>query len=150
MNSISQSHQSHLTASSVSSHSINSHVGLPQIESRGLDFHEWSPALHVLLWVPVGTCFPSYHRVSQLQLYILFRNSALYSLRNNFPKLSLALTEHSSHNTHLTQHSQVMFLQYCDYLLVFFLRKFQNILGKVLFLLFVSVNIVINLFVSIL
>ena len=49
----------------------------------------------------------------------------------------------------LTQHlSQVMFLQYCDYLLFFFFKKnLEHIRKSYVFFFLVSVNIVINLFV---
>ena len=49
---------------------------------------------------------------------LLFRNSALFSSKTLYE--TTFLNSLGTQNTHLTQHSQVMFLQYCDYLLVFF------------------------------
>ena len=60
-----------------------------EIEPTGLDFHEWSPALHAF---HVG---PSWDLFSSLPVSLsLFSSHTLSSLTHNFPKLS--------HNTHLT------------------------------------------------
>ena len=70
----------HIAASvitAISPHSKSSHVGVTQIESKGLVFHEWSPSLHVLPWVLAGTCFFLFTEGSHSFSSILFRNSAL-------------------------------------------------------------------------
>ena len=124
---------------------------LMEINSTGLDFHEWSPSLHMSHVGPSCDLFsPLPVSLSLFSSYILSSTHTLISLTYNFPQLS--------HNTHLNNTlSQVMFLQYWEYFLlvnivvicqVFFfkekIRTYQE------FFFFVSVNIVINLFVSIL
>ena len=78
-----------------------------EIEPTGLDFHEWSPALHEF---HVG---PSWDLFSSLPVSLsLFSSHTLSSALT--PSLHSLTTFLSSHTTLI---SQVMFLQYCDYLL---------------------------------
>ena len=78
-----------------------------EIEPTGLDFHEWSPALHAF---HVG---PSWDLFSSLPVSLsLFSPHTLSSALT--PSLHSLTTFLSSHTTLI---SQVMFLQYCDYLL---------------------------------
>ena len=108
---ISQHHQSHPTASTITwaypksspEDSIFMNGPQPSMCCRGSQ-------LGPVFLLTVG--FHSFSSIFSLetQLYILFETTFLNSHLH-------------SQNTHLTQHSQVMFLQYCDYLLVFFFKE---------------------------
>ena len=111
INLISQHHQSHPIASTVT-------WAYPKSSLEDLIFMNGpqpSTCCHGSLLGPVFLLTVGSHSFSSIfssktQLYILFETTFLNSYMH-------------SQNTHLTQHSQVMFLQYYDYLLVFFLKK---------------------------
>ena len=111
---------------------------ITQWKSSLLDLIFMTPALHEF---HVG---PSWDLFSSLPVSLsLFSPHTLSSALT--PSLHSLTTFLSSHTTLI---SQVMFLQYCDYLLGVFQKKKLEYIRNFFF--FVSVNIVINLFVSIL
>ena len=82
------------------------------LSGTGVDFYEWSPALHVLSWVPAGTCFPPC--------------SSLHSLLSQYLHSLL-------YNTHLTQHFRYTIL----YLLVFFVKKNLECIRTMFYFIFI-------------
>ena len=124
--------------------SPDGHVGTElEIEPTRLNFCKWSPALHVLSWVPTG------------DLFSLFVHLTIY-LKYTLRLLSVHSLLSALHYTHLTQHIRYTIL----YLLVFFLKiNLEHIRKSYVFFffffervisLFVSIFfVVINLFVSI-
>ena len=131
LNSISMSHPCPI--------SPDGHVGTElEIEPTRLNFRKWSQAFHVLPWVPAGDLF------SSLSISLYLRYLRLLSLHSSQYTQS---SETLLHYTHLTQHLRYTIL----YLLVFFFVKknLEHIRKSYVFFFFlVSVNIVINLFVS--
>ena len=126
-----------------------------EIDSTGLDFHEWSPPFHVSHVGPNWDLFfPLPISLSLFSSHTLSSTRILSSLTHNFPQLS--------HNTHLNNTpSQVMFLQYWEYFLLvnilwlfaflfFFFFFLKKKLEHIRSFFFFSVNIVISLVVSIL
>ena len=98
-----------------------------EIEPTRLDFRKWSPALHVLPWVPTGDLFAlcSSHYISDRALstpvhFLAPLNLTPFSTQSSLSTLHLSLhysqIEHSLHYTHLTQHFRYTIF----YLLVFF------------------------------
>ena len=83
-----------------------------EINSTGLDFHEWSPPLHMSHVGPSWDLFsPLPVSLSLFSSHTLSSAHTLTSLTHNFPQLS--------HNTHLNNNLlQVMFLQYWEYFLL--------------------------------
>ena len=113
------------------SHPPDGHVGTElEIEPTRLDFRKWSPALHVLPWVPTGNLFPlcPSHYISNIEHYSLytFSSSQFSSSQHSIlsectlhSSLHYSQIEHSLHYTHLTQHFRYTIF----YLLVFFLLR---------------------------
>ena len=65
---------------------------------------------------------------------------------HHFPTPSLHYFPKLSHTTLISHNSSGIFIQYCDYLLVFLKKNLEHIRKSYVFF-FVSVNIVINLFI---
>ena len=132
------------------SHPPDGHVGTELgIEPTRLDFHKWSPALHVLPWVPAGDLFPlcPSHYISDIEHSILSVHFSSSQFSSSQYTQSSKCTLNPLYYTHLTQHLRYTIL----YLLVFFFVKknLEHIRKSYVFFFFlVSVNIVINLFVS--
>ena len=96
------------------SHPPDGHVGTElEIEPTRLDFHKWSPALHVLPWVPAGDLFPlcPSHYISDIEHSILsvhFSSSQFSSSQYTQSSLSV----HSILFTTLISHN-ISGIQYC-------------------------------------
>ena len=98
-------------------HPPDGHVGTElEIEPTRLDFRKWSPALHMLPWVPAGDLFPlcPSHYISDIE-----HSTPCTLLLLSVHSILSECTLNALHYTHLTQHFRYTIL----YLLVFFVKK---------------------------